>query len=235
MPSMAPPEPLSYDEIHSIHKRERSTRSVTRVSQDFYGRLSTYLADAKAGLDEESAKGPSPRLVLLQGQFRNLEEMARDILLLRLRKVTELAFSAVEGGALADKQLTSEEVEFAKGVQALVERTRAAVMREGAARDPPPAPTAPAPRALAPTPRAPDPASKTHTSPAPSAPHGAPPTAAAPAAPVVLLRILDDVPPFEGEDNRVYRLKREDVITLPNYIAQILLRRKKAVELEMSG
>src|SRR6266699_1161139 len=64
---MAPTEPLSYDEIHSIQKRERSTRSLTKVPQDFYERLASYVADAKAGLAEESAKGTSPRLFLLQG------------------------------------------------------------------------------------------------------------------------------------------------------------------------
>jgi len=121
---MAPSEPLSYDEIHSIQKRERSTRALTKVPQDFYERLASYVADAREGLGEESLKGPSPRLVLLQGQFRNLEEMAREIMLLRLRKVTELAFAAVEGGPLNEKGLTGEELAFARNVQGLAEATR---------------------------------------------------------------------------------------------------------------
>src|SRR5262245_14477482 len=124
-------EPLSYDEIHAIQKRERSTRALTKVSPDFYERLAAYLADAKAGLEEESAKGPSPRLGLLQGQLRNLQEMARDIMVLRLQKVTELSFAAVEGGALADKPLTPAESAFASEVHALVEATRAKLMPEG--------------------------------------------------------------------------------------------------------
>jgi DNA replication factor GINS len=223
---MAPSEPLSYDEIHSIQKRERSTRALTKVPQDFYERLASYLADARAGLADESAKGPSPRLVLLQGQFRNLEEMGREIQLLRLRKVTELAFAAVEGGALNDRVLTAEELAFAKQVQGLVETTRSGLTREGGSpagpTPPPPAPKVEAPRAPAPErPAAKPPA----TAPTPAAPAQAPP--------VVVLRILDDIPPFEGEDNRVYRLKREDVITLPREIAQILVRRKKAVELQV--
>src|SRR3989442_10325875 len=98
-------DPLSYDEIHSIQRRERSTRSLAKVPHDFYERLALYLAEAKAALDQESAKGASPRLLLLQGQYRNLQDMARDILLMRLRKVTEMAFTVVEGGALNDKVL----------------------------------------------------------------------------------------------------------------------------------
>ena len=223
---MAPSEPLSYDEIHSIQKRERSTRALTKVPQDFYERLASYVADAREGLGEESLKGPSPRLVLLQGQFRNLEEMAREIMLLRLRKVTELAFAAVEGGPLNEKGLTGEELAFARNVQGLAEATRESLMRGGVHGSAPPPPRA------APAPPRADPAP-----PVPSA-AAAPPKAAAPpqapeAPPVVVLRILDDIPPFEGDDNRVYRLKREDVITLPREIAQILLRRKKAVELQV--
>jgi DNA replication factor GINS len=223
---MAPSEPLSYDEIHGVQKRERSTRSLTKVSHDFYERLAAYLADAKAGLADESLKGPSPRLVLLQGQFRNLEEMAREIMLLRLRKVTELAFSAVEGGALSDKLLTPEELSFAKHVQVLVEGTRATAFREGAPKAAPPPAAAPSPAAAAPVRQAPSP-------PPPPPQKAAAPTIEIAAPSVMLLRILDDVPPFEGENNHVYRLKREDVITLPRDLAQILLRRKKAVVLEV--
>jgi hypothetical protein len=47
-----------------------------------------------------------------------------------------------------------------------------------------------------------------------------------------MLRILDDIPPFEGENKHVYRLRKEDVVTLPRAIASILVRRKKAIEME---
>lgn len=223
---MAAADPLSYDEIHSIQRRERSTRSLAKVPHDFYERLAAYLADAKTGLDEESAKGANPRLILLQGQYRNLQEMARDILMMRLRKVTEMAFTVVEGGALNDKILTPEEMAFAKELGGIIERTRSAAMHEGEARRPHVTPPPPAPTHVAQEPRAqPAPAPKSEGGPAAETQHDAPA--------VVLLRILDDVPPFEGENNRVYRLKREDVITLPRDLAQILVRRKKAVELEV--
>jgi DNA replication initiation complex subunit (GINS family) len=228
---MASGDPLTYDEIHSMQKRERSTRSVTKVSVDFYERLATYLADAKTGLEEETAKGSSPRLMLLQGQLRNLQEMARDILLMRLHKVTELSFAAVESGSLADKPLTPEELVFAKEVQALVEATKARMMADSP-RLAPPAPAV----VMAPKPKAaPAPKPPLEAPPAAPAPKVAPPKAA-PAPPpaqeaLALLRILEDLPPFEGEDGRVYKLKREDVISLPRAFSQILIRRKKAVEL----
>lgn len=227
-------EPLTYDEIHAVQKRERSTRSISKVTPDFYERLAAYLADAKAGLDEESRKGTSPRLVLLQGQLRNLQEMARDIMLLRLQKVTELSFAAAESGGLPDKPLTPGEMAFAKEVQALVEGTRAHLMSEAARPPPPAAPPAAKPMAPAPKP-APAPKAEPPKRAAPEPPEAPWPSAAASAAPpseaLIVLRILEDVPPFEGEDSRVYKLKREDVVSLPRNFAQILVRRKKAVEL----
>lgn len=232
---MAPSEPLSYDEIHSTQRRERSTRSLTKVSNDFYERMSAYLADAKAGLDEESAKGSSPRLGLLQGQLRNLEEMARDILQIRLHKVTELSFAAVESGSLVDKPLTPEELAFAKEVQALVEGTKARMMPSGPRPAKSPTPPSPAPAAAVKAKPAPAPAPPVEAPPPAPPPKAAKPAQIAPPAdagePLALLRILEDVPPFEGDDGRVYKLKREDVISLPRAFSQILIRRKKAVEL----
>jgi DNA replication factor GINS len=52
--------------------------------------------------------------------------------------------------------------------------------------------------------------------------------ATAPAADQVILRILEDLPPIAGAD-RNYKLKKEDLVTLPPAIAKALVARKKAV------
>jgi DNA replication initiation complex subunit (GINS family) len=223
---MADLEPLSYDEIHAVQRRERSSRSLAKVPPDFYPRLSAYLAQARRELDGESLKGASPRVLLLQGQFRNLEETAREIAMLRLRKVSEMSFTTLEGGSLNEKALTPEELEFARSLLDLIGRARATTLQEPAA----PAAPAVAPRAQAPAPAAP-PVAPPPAARAPLAPPAPPPAPAAP-PPLAMLRILDDIPPFEGENKHVYRLRKEDVVTLPRAIASILVRRKKAIEME---
>ncbi len=50
----------------------------------------------------------------------------------------------------------------------------------------------------------------------------------------VLVHVLEDLPPFAGIDT-TYRLKKEDVVTLPKTIAQILVDRGKARIVQMSG
>ncbi len=50
----------------------------------------------------------------------------------------------------------------------------------------------------------------------------------------VLVHVLEDLPPFAGIDT-TYRLKKEDVVTLPKTIADILVGRGKARIIQMAG
>jgi DNA replication initiation complex subunit (GINS family) len=50
----------------------------------------------------------------------------------------------------------------------------------------------------------------------------------------VLVHVLEDLPPFAGIDT-TYRLRKEDVVTLPKTIAQILVDRGKARIVQVTG
>lgn len=47
-----------------------------------------------------------------------------------------------------------------------------------------------------------------------------------------LLVILEDLPPFVSQDRKSYSLKKGDVVTLPSETAEILIKNKKAKEVE---
>jgi DNA replication initiation complex subunit (GINS family) len=47
---------------------------------------------------------------------------------------------------------------------------------------------------------------------------------------IILLRILEDIPPFAGPSG-TYRLGKEDVVTLPSGIGKVLIKRGKAAEI----
>lgn len=51
-----------------------------------------------------------------------------------------------------------------------------------------------------------------------------------PSADFVLLRILEDIPPFAGPSG-TYRLGKEDIVTLPMGIGKALVKRGKAIEI----
>jgi DNA replication factor GINS len=50
---------------------------------------------------------------------------------------------------------------------------------------------------------------------------------------LLVLRILEDIPPFAGPFGN-YRLRREDVATLPTGLARALIKRGKAVEIAVA-
>jgi DNA replication initiation complex subunit (GINS family) len=54
-----------------------------------------------------------------------------------------------------------------------------------------------------------------------------------PSSELVLLRILEDIPPFAGPSG-TYRLGKEDVVTLPSGIGKALVKRGKAIEISHS-
>lgn len=73
------------------------------------------------------------------------------------------------------------------------------------------------------------PTSPSVTVPSPEVPSPAPPVPAPSVSlEYVVLRILEDLPPFAGPD-RNYKLGREDLVSLPPTIAKALVARKKAV------
>ncbi|HHO57503.1 MAG TPA: hypothetical protein ENJ70_03015 [Thermoplasmatales archaeon] len=48
----------------------------------------------------------------------------------------------------------------------------------------------------------------------------------------VIVKILENLPSFVGSDMKKYFLKKEDVISLPPEIADVLIKRKAAVEIK---
>jgi len=49
----------------------------------------------------------------------------------------------------------------------------------------------------------------------------------------VVTRVLQDVEPFMGVDGRIYDLRREDIVTLPERNADVLCERNILLNLKM--
>jgi len=48
----------------------------------------------------------------------------------------------------------------------------------------------------------------------------------------VVIRILEDIPPFAGVEGN-YDLKKEDVTSLPRQVAEVLVKQGKAQEIQV--
>jgi DNA replication factor GINS len=177
---------------------------------------------------EEAAKDPmSTTATLLQNELKNTMRLAQDIVSLRLRKMANRAVDSLEGGKVDLRSLTPTEKDVYADLARILAAAHGQMMpgRGGSSRE-------------TPRPAAPAPSPGPESAPAPSI-DGDPPDASTP-PPVVedgaevkaLIHVLEDVPSFAGEGGRTYSLKRGDMVTLPDRLAEVLVGRGMAERVE---
>ncbi|HTY47180.1 MAG TPA: hypothetical protein VMB46_05900 [Methanomassiliicoccales archaeon] len=238
-----PPEPLNYEEVMKVYREERRTANFTEVRRDFYQAARALVEQLKREHEREVAADPySVKARSLAQQINKLTEKILQIFDFRAEKIALMAIRASSGGKADLSRLTEEEKAF---LESMLSQTKAS--REGifGSRQKELAVVAPvAPVAQAPQPLAVKAEELPIQQPIPQTP-SAPAKAEAkveapkltevkekaqPQSTEVLLRILEDIPSFAGPD-QVYRLKKEDVITLPSAIGKALVKRGKAEEI----
>jgi DNA replication initiation complex subunit (GINS family) len=200
------------------------------LEADFYDKLAAYIARLDESANKESQKDPnSPKALLLQDELRKVRKRRDQIFTYRERKLALLASSRASGADVDVPNLPAQERVLFDEVVALLKKARTDAFGGSPFG---------AERASAP------PATESER---PAAPQKEPErmkvvraadTKRVPVAPSlkdhVLVHVLEDLPPFAGIDT-TYRLKKEDVVTLPKTVAQILVDRGKARIIQMSG
>ncbi len=180
--------------------------------------------------NKEAQKDPnSPKALLLQDELRKVRKRRDQIFTYRERKLALLASSRASGAEVEVPNLPAQERGLFDGMVALLGKSRADAFGRShlaAPAEPPMAQSStPRPEAGKKEPErmkvvraeetkrvAVPPSLKDH----------------------VLVHVLEDLPPFAGIDT-TYRLKKEDVVTLPKTIAEILVGRGKARIVQLTG
>ncbi|MCJ2541209.1 MAG: hypothetical protein LN414_08070 [Candidatus Thermoplasmatota archaeon] len=235
---MAPGEEMGFKFIQQVQKRESRSQNLTKVPADFFDNLSQHIAGLRQLAREEMARDPmSTTATLVGNELRSTLTLSQDIIFLRLRKMGLRAVDALEGGKVDVRALTPQERDLYGEMARLMSMAYSQLApMEGASRA---APVANPPG----TPSTPTPAIGSSvegagTADAPSAPpedegadaHHAHDDEEAP----VLIHVLKDTPPFAGEDGLTYSLKRGDMVSLPDRLAQVLVSRGMAEEVGSS-
>ena len=197
---MAREEDVTFERITRVYRDESQKKGLTLLEPDFYEKVNRYLAGLEAALAAERAKDPNSKAaMLLQDELRKALQKREQIAHYRERKIALLASQKAGGSNVETRGLARPEQDLLRRLMEILESHRAGAL----GRTTPPVPS---------------------TSPSPRAPEPPPPT---PPPKGVLLHILEDVPPFAGPDG-TYRLRKEDVVTLPLQMAKILVERCKA-------
>ncbi len=205
---MARVEEVTFERITRVYRDENSKKALTPLEVDFWDKVAQYVEGLRRDVAAQRAKDPHAKAtMLLEDELRKVEQKRAQIHEYRERKIAALAISKARGAELETRGLARPEQEL---LAQLVAAFTAA--RESAAGS-----------------AVPSVAAKTvegDVTPAAPTPH--------PTSGSVLVRILEDMPPFAGVD-RTYRLSKEDVVSLPPQIAKVLLDRGKAARIEPSA
>ena len=222
-------EEVNFERVTKVYREESGKKTLVNLEADFYDKLAAYVARLDEGANAEAQKDPnSPKALLLQDELRKVRKRRDQIFTYRERKLALLASSRASGAEVEVPHLTTQESALFENMVALLKKSRADAF-------------GPLPHAAEATP---SPESQRPKGPATSKEPErmrvvrAEDTKRAPVTPTlkdhVLVHVLEDLPPFAGIDT-TYRLKKEDVVTLPKTIAEILVGRGKARIVQVAG
>ncbi len=195
-------ESITLERILQVYREESQKKALTPLEPDFWERVQKLVSGLEKDLKEESSLDPnSAKAALLRDELKKVLKRRDQIYQYRERKRVLMAASSASGAVVDASPLTPlEEESFRDLLKVLEGGRRRALGLEGGPKE---EAHEEAPRKERATKRS-----------KPKKDH-------------VLLRILEDIPPFLGVDT-TYELKKEDVVTLPKQVAQVLLDQGKA-------
>lgn len=229
-------EEVNFERVTKVYREEGGKKSLVALEEDFYDKLASYVKRLEESANRETQANPnSPKALLLQDELRKVVRRRDQVFTYRERKLALLASSRASGAEVELVSLPRQDRSLFDALVALLVRTRADAFG-GSPFGSEPGPAAASDRGEG-APAAPS---------APAAPEKKPVagmkvlsseetkrTRVAPSLKDhVVVHVLEDLPAFAGLDT-TYSLKKEDVVTLPKTIAEILVGRGKARIVQM--
>lgn len=223
-------EDVNFERVTKVYREEGGKKTLAALEEDFYDKLAAYVKRLEADANREAQANPnSAKALMLQDELRKVLKRREQIFIYRERKLALLASSRASGAEVDTASLPRQDHALFDAMVALLVRMRADAFGGS------PFGSEPGPDAAAPAPMSPT-----------SAPEKKPATGmkvlsseetkksrTAPSLKDhVVVHVLEDLPPFAGLDT-TYSLKKEDVVTLPKTIAEILVSRGKARIVQM--
>ncbi|MGD9963716.1 MAG: hypothetical protein AB7S97_07460 [Thermoplasmata archaeon] len=203
---------MNYEDIMTLFRQENRSPQLTKVDPALYDRISAYIKSVRKESEREIAMNPSSHAsMMLNDQLKKAIDKAKRVYELRTRKISLIALRKVSGDNPDTANLTPDElVLFSSMTSVLLAHKdsnadfetlgpRLAKQEEMVEV-----------QAL----RKGDQAAK------------ASPEADSDSEELVMARVLEDMPTFAGVD-RDYKLRKEDVVSIPKSVADTLLSHGK--------
>ncbi len=237
-------ESISYEMLQDMLRSERRSNKLGPAPSRFWHDVRSFLEEVMANFRQEQQKDPfSRRVMMVTDEVKHAQQAAESLWALRERKMSLYALSQVRepnpqrpDGLTPDEERIYDHILAAlqDGRQMILEGARLPERGRKPVQDKAAAPK-PHQVAQAPAPPAPEPAPPEAPAEAKEAPSPATVPADTPDTPLVTIRALSDIPAFVGPDMQTYLLKEGDVATVPEPIATLLQKRKKAAAIDVTA
>ncbi|UCE81245.1 MAG: DNA replication complex GINS family protein [Methanobacteriota archaeon] len=213
---------VGFEDIMALFRQEYGSPQLSKVGPDFYQKMASYVRSLRRENEKEIATNPgSQASMMLSDQLKKAGDKAKRIYELRQRKIALLALRKVAGDSPETANLTPDELVLYSSLVSVL-----GAHRDSNADIDDSGPRFSNPKDVVQLPEA----SQTDSV---SGNGGASETDEGKSTPLVLVRVLEDIPTFAGVD-KDYTLRREDVITLPKEIAETLASHGKIRVIESS-
>ncbi len=226
-------EEVNFERVTKVYREEGGKKTLVALEEDFYDKLAAYVKRLEEAANKEAQASPNaPKALMLQDELRKVLKRREQIFTYRERKLALLASSKASGADIEVLTLPRQDRILFDQMVALLTKTRVDAFG-GSPFGSEPSPVDAAPSEGAPPPAAPEKriaaGMKVISSEETKKPKVAPGL-----KDHVVVHVLEDLPPFAGLDT-TYNLRKEDVVTLPKTIAEILVSRGKARIVQMPG
>jgi len=220
---------FSYAKLRSLERQERQSPELMNIGDTtFYQAVQEHISQLAHRLEEEHTKNPSSKkVVIISDELRNTKRTWESVFERREKKVVQAALSMARGGSHTPKFLTNQEKTFFHQLVAVLKEHRKTTL---ASNHHPAQPS-----------QTPPPALNQEKKQAPEEPQEQQETPAetteennSNGSRDILLRVLKDVPSFMGSDKHNYSLKKEDMVTMPKDMAEILIKRGAAEKITVT-
>ena len=187
---------INYRTLRKIQQLEKNSSVLTEIKPDFYNKLSEYLKELKDRLDNETS---SQKQMLIKEEIQNTKKIAVNIYEHREKKILLAAISKARGGNPDLKNMVEDEMEiFEPVLNTMLDSRRKILENETAKKNSTEIKTNKQEEKTEGI------VTENHNS---------------------IVRVTENIPEFIGTDEKKYNLRKNDIISLPDDMSEMLSKR----------
>ena len=205
-------EKINYRILRKIQETEKNSPILTELVPDFYGDLTEYLENLNGRLEKETAH---QKQLLLNDEIQNTKKIAASIYEQREKKILLAAISKARGGNPELKNMIDAEKDLYDSVLNVMLTSRKKYLEKETKKESEESTITIEPEEKKEEEIVEQPEAKEPEKPIKTKQENTNP----------IIRVTNDIPEFVGTDEKKYNLKNNDVLSLPEDMGEMLLKR----------